>query len=160
MKLRVVAPHGYRMGSNADVDLELRDVQRYLDQGSVPFAAGEIGFSPLTGTYVHADRKLHLVGVIANLLEVPIVEVRGVISLSLPDARAQVARATIDFDEDYLGVLEAGDALLFHLGVPVRGLDADRRFQAGDFAGSFTDVRVTPAGSADKQGDSQEAAGA
>ncbi len=57
--------------------------------------------------------------------------------------KAQIAKTTIDFDEPFMGTLNPSDALLVHLGIPVKGLSNDEHFMVSDISGNFEDVRVT-----------------
>ena len=57
--------------------------------------------------------------------------------------KAQIAKTTIDFDEPFMGILNPEEALLVHLGIPVKGLSNDENFMASDISGNFEDVRIT-----------------
>ena len=42
-----------------------------------------------------------------------------------------------------MGTLNPDEALLVHLGIPVKGLSNDENFMVSDISGNFEDVRVT-----------------
>ena len=50
----------------------------------------------------------------------------------------QFAKATIDFDEAFMGKIENNEGMLVHLNIPTRGL-----FKSTELEVEFTDVRVT-----------------
>ena len=55
----------------------------------------------------------------------------------------QFAKTTIDFDEEFMGVLCDNEGLLVHLNIPVRGLEGNRTFTEKELEVQFADVRVT-----------------
>lgn len=58
-------------------------------------------------------------------------------------SRALKVRNGIDFDEPFMGTLNPEEALLVHLGIPVKGLKNDENFMVSDIHGNFEDVRIT-----------------
>lgn len=42
-----------------------------------------------------------------------------------------------------MGTLNPEEALLVHLGIPVKGLSNDENFMVSDISGNFEDVRIT-----------------
>ena len=55
-------------------------------------------------------------------------ELHGVIHIHTNTEGIQFAKTTIDFDEEFMGVLCDNEGLLVHLNIPVRGLEGNRTF--------------------------------
>lgn len=126
-----------------DVRREVRSVQEYLDSEDALLDSDAIRLVLLRADYRHFMRKMRTVCVLVNCLDGPIVKLRGVARMSLRDfPKARIAKVTVDFDEDFMGVLHDGDALLVHFDIPVKGLREDRSFTGKDFLGSFEEVKV------------------
>jgi hypothetical protein len=114
---------------------------------SIPlnYQEGTINFVFLKGVYSDFDKKMTTVCVFVNKLGKPIKEIHGVLKLRFRSVDAEIAAATMDFDEDFTGILQPDEGLLFHINLPVKGLGKDQEFFIQDIEGFFDEVRFTPA---------------
>lgn len=55
----------------------------------------------------------------------------------------RTAKSIINFDEEFMGELKVNEALLVHIGIPVKGLISDSVFLFNDISGNFENVRIT-----------------
>ena len=93
--------------------------------------------------YLNGEKKMLTACLFVNKMDKPISELHGVLRLGFKSRKAQIAKTTIDFDEPFMGTLNPDEALLVHLGIPVKGLSNDENFMVSDISGNFEDVRVT-----------------
>jgi hypothetical protein len=107
------------------------------------YQEGTINFVFIKGVYHNDEQKLSTVGVLVNKLDRPINEIHGVLRLRFRSIDAEIAKATLDFDADFMGILQPDEGLLFNINIPVRGLNGDRKFSIQDIEGSFDEIRFT-----------------
>lgn len=81
--------------------------------------------------------------VFVNKMGQKISELHGAIHIHTNTEGIQFAKTTIDFDEEFMGVLCDNEGLLVHLNIPVRGLEENRTFTEKELEVQFADVRVT-----------------
>lgn len=107
------------------------------------FQDGTVNCVFIKGSYHDFEKKMTIVSVLVNKLDKPIKEIYGVLRLRFRTFDAEIAKATLDFDEAFMGQLKSDEGLLFHLNIPVKGLYKDQEFFMKDIEGSFDDVRFT-----------------
>ena len=81
--------------------------------------------------------------VFINNMEKSIKELHGIVEIEVVNSDVEFARATLNFDEKFMGKVENKEAILIHLDIPVKGLTEDKVFEQNDLEVKFTDVRVT-----------------
>ena len=109
----------------------------------LPFQKDTINFVFIKGMYLDSEKRMLTACLFVNKMDKPISELHGVLRLHFKSRKAQIAKTTIDFDEPFMGILNPEEALLVHLGIPVKGLSNDENFMASDISGNFEDVRIT-----------------
>ena len=129
---------------NPEIKKEFDSISDVYSNADFKFKDGTVNLVFVKGIYLHTERKMITAFLLVNKMTKSIKEIHGEIKLSFVSQNAQIAKSVIDFDEDFLGVLSANDALLVHLGIPVRGLDADAEFTFKDIRGNLDSLRVTP----------------
>lgn len=126
------------------VKRELESVQAYLDETPLALSDHTVYLMCLRGYYDNFSKSMNTAFLFINHTGKAIRELHGVIRLRCRDRKGvQFAKATIDFDGPFLGVLRNQEALLAHLSIPARGLDADITFTDQELEVEFTDTRVT-----------------
>ena len=129
--------------ADADVKKELLSVEEELNKVDLPFQKDTVNFVFIKGIYLNREKKMLTACLFVNKMDKPITELHGALRLRFRNGEAQMAKTTVDFDEPFMGTLHPDEALLVHLGIPVKGLSEDENFKASDISGSFGDVRVT-----------------
>lgn len=144
MAIKVVLAKSHHMQlEDAEIRKELSSVETEVNRVELPFQEGTINYVFLKGIYVHNERKMITACLFLNKMNQPITELHGVLNLKFKTRKALIAKTTINFDEPFIGLLNPGEGLLVHLGVPVKGLSCDENFTISDISGVFEDVRVT-----------------
>ena len=128
-----------------EIKKEFDSIQSGLNENDFDFKEGTVNFVFVKGVYLHTERKMVTACVFVNKFGKSINELHGVLHLKFVDRAALIAKATIDFDKEFMGTLEPDQALLVHLNIPVKGLEMDETFTVGDISGSFDGIRVTEA---------------
>lgn len=126
-----------------EIKKELCSVEAELNKVDLPFQKDTINFVFIKGMYLDSEKKMLTACLFVNKMDKPISELHGVLRLGFKSRKAQIAKTTIDFDEPFMGTLNPDEALLVHLGIPVKGLSNDENFMVSDISGNFEDVRVT-----------------
>ena len=142
IKLVVAKAHKAHL-EQEDARKELQSVEEELNKVQLDYTEGTVNFVFVKGIYQHIDRALLTVCVFVNKTDKPIKEIHGVMRLSFVKEQAVLAKATLDFDEEFLGVIQPDEGLLFHINIPAKGLKEDKEFIFSDITGSLDDVRVT-----------------
>lgn len=144
MKIKVSLAKAHQAQlEDAEIKRELCNIEEEINKVDLPFQEGTINFVFIKGIYLQKERKMLTVCLFANIMDKPIKELHGVLRLGFKTRNAQIAKATVDFDEAFLGVINPNEALLVHIGIPVKGLSEDESFSISDISGDFGDVRVT-----------------
>ena len=128
---------------NFDVQRELKSIQEYLNQTEIKLPYDAICLMCLRGSYDDFSKNTNTAFLFINCMRRPINEIHGVITMHADEKGIQFARATVDFDEPFMGTLSDREALLVHLNVPTRGVSEDRIFKNTELEVEFTDTRVT-----------------
>lgn len=131
--------------SDQEIKKEFDSIQTGLNENDFPFKDGTVNFVFVKGVYLHAERKMVTACVFVNKYGKTISELHGVLRLRFNDRNALIAKATVDFDKEFMGTLDPDQALLVHLNIPVKGLEKDEMFTVSDISGSFDGIRVTEA---------------
>lgn len=142
MELKIAKAHEQQL-ADPDIKLEFEGIRNMLNNTNLSFVDGRINFVLVKGIYVHAERKMVTACLFVNKLDKPVRELHGVLRLAFQEKQAQIAKTTVNFDEPFMGVINPNEALLVHLGIPVRGLEADEAFSVGHLHGRFEEVRVS-----------------
>lgn len=142
IELKVAKAHEYQL-SDPETLMEFQSIGKAINDVHIPFTSNTINFVFVKGIYNHTDRKMVTACLFVNKMDKPINELHGVLRLRFKERSALIAKTTINFDEPFLGVVQPNEALLVHLGIPVKGLDAREVFSFSDIAGVFEDVRIS-----------------
>lgn len=144
MAIKVVLAKAHQAQlEDAEIEKELCSIEDEINRVELPFKADTINYVFIKGIYLHSDRKMLTVCLFVNKMDKPITELHGILRMNFQDRTALIAKTTVDFDEPFIGVLNPDEALLVHVGIPVKGLTEDENFTISDIAGSFKNVRVT-----------------
>lgn len=128
---------------DVEIKKELCSVEAELNKVELPFQKDTINFVFIKGMYLNSEKKMLTACLFVNKMDKPITELHGVLRLGFKNRKAQIAKTTVNFDAPFLGTLNPEEALLVHLGIPVKGLSEDENFVISDISGNFEDVRVT-----------------
>lgn len=139
----VVARAHQKQLETAQVREECRRIQESLQQVQPGYKEGTVNVVFISGSYFDFAKKMTAACVFVNKTGRAIRELHGVLRLQFQAETAEIAAATLDFDEGFLGSLAPDEGLLVHLNIPVRGLQEDGVYDIRDVRGSFEDVRVT-----------------
>lgn len=140
VKLKVAQPHEGQL-KDQDLKREFNEIQRLVNQ--FEYKEDTINFVVVKGIYKHIERRMVIACVFINKLGYPIKELHGEVRLRFKERVAQAAKATIDLDEIFMGNLNNDEALLVHIGLPVKGLQADEILESNKMSVNFSNVRVT-----------------
>lgn len=144
MAIKVILAKAHRgQIEDAEIEKELCSVEAELNRVGLPFREGTVNFVFIKGIYLDSEKKMLTACLFVNKMDKPISELHGVLRLRFRSKKAQIAKTTIDFDEPFMGTLNPEEALLVHLGIPVKGLKNDENFMVSDIHGNFEDVRIT-----------------
>lgn len=144
MKIKVVLAKAHKAQlEDEEIKRELCSIEDEVNRVELPFKENTINYVFIKGIYLHSDRKMLTACLFVNTMDKPITELHGVLRLKFKDRTAMIAKSKIDFDEPFIGILNPGEALLVHIGIPVKGLTTDENFSISNISGSFEDVRVT-----------------
>lgn len=147
MKVKAILPKAKKQSALLpQVQAELNEVQKYLDGGHMPFPSDAIGFGVLQGNYRHDIRSMDTICLIANGYDYPVEGIAGSVALTTPDRDAFIARLQFTFNEDFLGKVNPGEAILVHFNIPVKGLKEDCIIQTKEFRADINDFRYVPSG--------------
>lgn len=144
MAIKVILAKAHRgQIEDGEIKKELCSVEAELNRVGLPFREGTVNFVFIKGIYLDSEKKMLTACLFVNKMDKPISELHGVLRLRFRSKKAQIAKTTIDFDEPFMGTLNPEEALLVHLGIPVKGLKNDENFMVSDIHGNFEDVRIT-----------------
>lgn len=125
-----------------EIRKEMEAVKDYIDR--IEFGTEQnISVVLLQGRYNDFEKKMNTVVAFVNKLPKAIKELHCVLSISSKMKDVQIAKATINFTEDFMGELLSDDILLVHMNIPVKGLTEDRIFSNKELDYAVNDVRVT-----------------
>lgn len=125
-----------------EIRREMASVKAYID--GIKFGLEQnISIVLLQGNYNDFEKKMNTVIAFVNKLPKTIKELHCVLSFSSGIQDVQIANATINFTEDFMGELLPDDILLVHINIPVKGLTEDRLFTNKELNYVVNDVRVT-----------------
>lgn len=141
IKIVVVEAHKNQL-NNSIVSNEIKEIQSYFDNESFDFNKNTINFVFLNGQYSQTKRAMLVMGVFVNKIDKPILAFKTKLQLKFKAINAQIALAKLNFPEEFIGQLNPDEGLIFHLEIPVKGLEQDRLFKFSDIQGQMTDVEV------------------
>lgn len=127
---------------DVEIKRELESVSSAINNTEIEYVDDAINFVFIKGIYCHAERKMITACLFVNKMQ-SITELHGVLRLRFVNEKAVIAAVTVDFDKNFMGTIENGEALLVHFGIPVKGLTTDMEFVFSDVQGEFSDVKVT-----------------
>lgn len=144
MAIKVVLAKAHQQQiADEEIKRELDSITSEVNRVDIAYQEGTVNFVFVKGIYTHNERKMITAALLVNKTGSKISEIHGVLKLKFVNQTASIAKATINFDESFMGTLNPGEALLVHIGIPVKGLASDKTFVISDVSGSFEDVRVT-----------------
>lgn len=145
IKIVVAKAHEAQL-SDPEAQLEIKSVSRAINkmESELEFKKNAITLVPMKGMYNHNERIMNTVCSFVNKSPYTICELNGDIHLSFKELDAEIAKMTIEFDEQFIGEIKPNEALLVHLRIPVRGLNTDTDFSNLDFECEFDNVTVLP----------------
>ena len=138
----VVAKAHQNQLQDTGVQQEIDSISQEINKLNFNFKDNTINFVFIKGLYVHTERKMTTVGIFVNKMS-SINELHGELRLKFSYENAVIAKTTINFDEQFMGVINKDDALLVHFNIPVKGLMMDKEFSFSDINGSFDNIRIT-----------------
>ena len=116
---------------------EYESVQKAINNARIDYQEDTVNLVFLKGMYKHQERKMVTVCLFVNKLNKPLKELRGDMRLKFKNKDALIAKATLDFDESFMGELPKDTGLLVHIGIPVKGLQQDEVFTIKDVSGTL-----------------------
>ena len=144
MAIKVILAKAHRAQiEDAEIKKELCSVETELNKADLSFREGTVNFVFIKGIYLDGEKKMLTACLFVNKTEKPISELHGVLRLAFKSGNAQIAKTTLDFDEPFMGTVGSDEALLVHLGIPIRGLTENEEFTVSKITGSLEEVRVT-----------------
>lgn len=141
IKIIVAQAHKNQL-DNPTVSNEINEVQNYFNTESFKFKDNTINFVFLSGEYSQIKRTMLVMGVFVNKMDTPILAFNTKLRLQFKTVPAQIATAKLSFPEEFIGELGVNEGLIFHLEIPVKGLEQDRIFNFSDIEGKMDDVEV------------------
>lgn len=144
MAIKVVIAKAHQVQlSDTEIQKEIFSVEEELNKSELTFKENAVNYVFIKGIYLHQERKMITVCLLVNKTGKMISELHGELRMRFSSKKAQIAKSTINFDNAFMGNVKHDEALLVHIGIPVKGLDSDRQFNFNDIIGSFENVRVT-----------------
>ena len=140
--IKLAEAHKIQM-KNFDVKKEIKSIQEYINSFELELNENTVSLMCLRGYYDNFSKRTNTVFLFINTLGKCIKEIHGVIKMAVDIKAVNFAKATIDFDEEFMGSLEHNEALLVHMDVPTRGMNEDKVFTSNELEVKFTDIRVT-----------------
>lgn len=140
IKLKVAQPHEEQL-KDQDLKREFDEIQSLVNQ--FEYKEDSINLAVIKGIYKHIERRMTIACVFVNKIGYPIKELHGELRLRFKEKTALIAKATIDFNDAFMGELDNNDALLVHIGLPVKGLKTDEVFESNQMFVDFSGIRVT-----------------
>lgn len=122
---------------------EYESIREAFLETNLDYQADTINYVFIKGTYRENEQQMATACILVNKLNKPVNAIQGVLRLKFRSVDAEIAKATLDFDEDFMGTLNPDEGLLFYVNIPVRGLSADQEFTIEDIEGSFEEIRYT-----------------
>ncbi|MBP1043049.1 hypothetical protein [Vagococcus allomyrinae] len=141
IKIGLFDSHKEQLNIQAVVD-EVKEIQDFFDDVKFDYEENTINFVFLNGQYCHVKRTILVRGVIVNPTVEDIIGIQAKLKLKFKYEDAQIAVATLDFPQEFIGRLKSGTGSLFHLEIPVRGLESDKNFKYSDIEGRLEDVEL------------------
>ena len=141
----VVAKAHLAQLADTEIQKEISSIETELNSGDFAFADNTVNTVFIKAIYRHIDRKMLTVCLFVNKTGYAIRELHGELRLHFKNSSAKIAKATINFDDAFMGEVKENQALLVHINIPVKGLAADQEFDFSELNGTFENVRVTPA---------------
>ena len=121
---------------------EVNSIEQEINRVSLDYQDNTVNFVFIQGMYTHSERKMNTVCLFVNKMEKPLSEIHGELRLQFTEKSALIASAKLDFDQEFLGSVGVDEALLFHINIPVRGLEEDEVFDFSGIKGAFENVQV------------------
>lgn len=145
MSIEIIVAKAHQ-GQLEDVDIkrEVESIAKEMAVTDLDYIDNTVNLVFVRGIYKHSERKMITVCLLVNKTKETLIEIHGDLRLKFVSEKALIAKTAINFDESFIGEIKSNQALLFHLGIPVKGLVCDRVFTINDIVGSFENVRVTP----------------
>ncbi|WP_040214959.1 hypothetical protein [Clostridium polynesiense] len=142
IKVMVAKAHQGQL-TDPDIKKEYESVYKAINNVHIDYQEDTVNFVFLKGIYNHKERKMVTACLFVNKMDKPLKELHGDLNMKFNNKNALIAKATLDFDESFMGKLPADNGLLVHLNIPVKGLKQDEEFTIEDISGSFDGVKVT-----------------
>ncbi|SFI09794.1 hypothetical protein SAMN04487830_12227 [Pseudobutyrivibrio sp. OR37] len=138
----IVAKQHEKQLENETAARIIKTVEEQLNANKIEYQENTINYIYLDGLYQHKNRSMLTAGVFLNALDKKVTAIKGTLRLKYKNESASIAKAMIDFDNEYMGELNPGEALYFEINIPVKGLSEDKEFKIVDIEGTFEDVIV------------------
>lgn len=126
-----------------EIKREYESIKKAFKSIDFEYKSDTVNFVFINGIYNNFEKKMTTACVFVNKTDKPIKELHGELRLHFNDINALIAKTTINFDEEFMGAINADEGLLVHLNIPVKGLTEDMDFSIDDISGNFDGVRVT-----------------
>lgn len=129
--------------SDPEIRREFESIREAYKDTELKYRDGTVDLVFVKGMYVHAERKMITACLLVNKMADTIKELHGILRLKFRNSDAVIAKAIVNFNEEFMGELHTDEALLVHFGIPVKGLSEDAEFTVRDIVGTFDEIRVT-----------------
>ena len=129
-------------GELEEFEANLHAAQEYFDTTKLDLSIPTLYFVPLRGDYMQNTQEMFLFGAFVNRHENPILSFSSRVRVQTDIADMEIATMTLDFPQDFIGILQTNEALVMSLTVPVRGLEEDRTFEAYQFISEMSDITL------------------
>ncbi|MBQ8148189.1 MAG: hypothetical protein IJ040_05295 [Lachnospiraceae bacterium] len=141
MTIKLVKEHEAQL-KKPEIQAELKAAQDMINRLPNQLTAPTVYLVFGGGTYRDFEKKMTSVLIFLNNTGKTLKAFRAVIRLKSQIPGVQIAKATMEFDHDFLGDLAPQEGVLVHLNIPVKGLNEDYEFAANEITGEVSDVEI------------------
>ncbi|MBC2000860.1 hypothetical protein QJV15_07710 [Listeria cossartiae subsp. cayugensis] len=141
--VKLVVQKKYQHRMTEDAKKELVSVQDYLDANPMVLQENTINCLILEGRTIELREKMHVVLVLINQCDFSVNAMKFQFKIKCAkEPKLQFAEATIYLDPDYLGQLNTGEGIIFHIEIPIKGKAMKDIYKNSDLKGELTQVQV------------------
>lgn len=142
IQIKLAKAHSFQY-KNQEIKKELDSIQCAINEMKIQLDKEAVYMVFIKGIYDDFNKKMTTALVFINNTGKAITELGGVVRLKAKEPQIHIAKATINFDEPFLGEINDKEGILIHLNIPVKGLNKNRIFEANEIMGEISNVKVT-----------------
>lgn len=143
MMVKLVVQKKYQQKMTEDAKKELASVQTYFDTNPMELKKDTINCLILEGRTIEIREKMHVVLVLVNQCEFSVTAMKFQLKITCEkEANLQFAEANIYLDHNYLGKLNKGEGIIFHIEIPINGKPRQAIYKNSDLKGALKQVQV------------------